>query len=120
MANARNWRCRVQIYTPGVINADLEGDTHPGLGDDEPLTNAFMTEGMPALLAIISDIIHTYHDAPPETLEGARNADLMKRVPSLRVYSSVQGGRYSFYVRYVLNNGAVGGLAKVTVERAPT
>lgn len=120
MANVRNWRCRVQIYTPGAVNADLEADTHPGLGDDVPLTNEFMTEGMPALLAVVSDIIHTYHDVPPETLEGARNSELMKRIPSLRVYASVRGGRYSFFVRYVFPGGDTGGLAEVTVERAPT
>jgi len=90
----------VRLYRIVNGSGTLEADTHEGLGDMAPLDTREAHKGMHAVLTTVTQMIHGFHDKPPETIEGARMIDLTKRIPTIRVYVSSHGGRTVLQVPY--------------------
>ena len=115
--NTKTWRYRVQIMAHGPeASAIVEADTHPGEPNDAELDDSFTALGASELMEKVSGVIHDYHALPEETAEGARTKDLMRRIPTLRVYLSTHGGRTTLRIPYTPDN-ATARLALLTVER---
>lgn len=113
--NMKEWRYRVQILDGHLEDTfAIKADTHPD--HDGPLDASFVALGTTALMRAVSEIIHDFHDAPDGTLEGATVADLMRRIPTLRVYLTAHGGRTSLRIPYTAN-GNTEMLARLSVER---
>ena len=115
--NEQTWRIRVQLWKfsqkgDGVAMAD----THPDWPEGQPLDDSEAHKGMMTALSAVSRMIHDFHEATPETIEGARVADLAKRVPTIRVYVSNHGGRTVLQVPYTPDNN-VAWKAFVTIQR---
>lgn len=114
--NEQTWRIRVRLYRQAEGANVLEADTHEGLPDMAPLDASEAHKGMTAVLAAVSKMIHLFHDKPPETVEGARMVDLVKRIPTIRVYVSSHGGRTVLQVPYTPDN-ATAWRGFVTIQR---
>ncbi len=115
--NEQVWRIRVRLYRfDDKGTGELMADTHDGLDELAPLDERESHRGMSAVLAVVTQMIHGYHDKPPETIEGARSLDLSKRIPTIRVYVSNHGGRTVLQVPYTPDNN-VAWKAFVTIQR---
>lgn len=111
--NEKEWRLRLRIYDS---SGTLVADTHPDLGENASVNRDETTVGIVPMLERVSAIIHDFHGAPPDTMEGARTADLVKRVPSIRVYMSQHAGRCAVRVPYTPDN-ATSWKALATIQR---
>lgn len=109
--NSRWWRWRLRIYT-----TELVADTHPDREPDAPLTAEYRSKGTPAMFDAVSATLHDFHNAPPETMAGARFSDLIQRTATLRVYLSARGGRADLRIPYT-PDGNSAAYAMLTVER---
>ena len=78
----------------------LEADTHPDWPLTLPLDDSERHVGLIAALGVIADMIHRFHEKPNDTIDGARMSQLMRRVPSIRVYVSTGRGRADFQIPY--------------------
>lgn len=93
-SNDRWWRFRLQIWT-----TELEADTQPGeLPGDRPLE--LSAKGSLAMMTAVSELLHDFHGKPYDTMDGARVAELMMRIPTLRVYLSNRGGKADIRIPY--------------------
>lgn len=114
--NEKLWRIRVRLYRQTAGANVLEADTHEGLDDMAPLDDREVHLSIPAVLEAVHNMIHSYHDQHPNTIEGARILDLTKRIPTIRVYLSNHGGRTVLQVPYT-PDGATAWRGFVTIQR---
>ena len=102
--NEQIWRIRVRLFRIDGGSGVLEADTHEGVPEMAPLDEREAHRGMSAVLKVVTDMIHQFHDKPPETIEGARSFELAKRIPTIRVYVSSHGGRTVLQIPYTPDN----------------
>lgn len=116
--NTQHWRLRLRIYGASGSGTELvlQADTHPDDGEETPLNDEIVAEGHMGVMEEVSAIIHGYHGAPPETIEGARLRDLVRRIGTLRTYLSAHGGRTTIKLPYTPDH-ATSWHAVATVER---
>lgn len=114
--NEQIWRIRVRLYRFHDASGVLEADTHEGFADQAPLDDREAHRGMSAVMEAVHNMIHSFHDAHPNTIEGARVTDLMRRIPTVRVYVSSHGGRTVLQVPYTPDNEKTW-RAFVTIQR---
>lgn len=115
--NEQTWHIRVQLFRfANKGEGVLEADTHPDWSESLPLDATEAHKGMWAVLRAVSEMVHRFHEAELETIEGARLAELGKRVPTIRVYVSSHGGRTKLQVPYT-PDGNVAWKAIVTIQR---
>lgn len=95
--NEKKWHLRLRIFNNG---GELVADTHPDLGADERIDASELCAGMPAALERVSLLLHKFHDIQQDTMEGARVRDLVKRIPTIRVYMSQHNGRCTIKIPY--------------------
>lgn len=111
--NEKTWHLRLRIFDS---SGELQADTHPDVHPDASVDGAESRVGMQPMLELISSIIHAYHELPADTAEGARMRDLLRRVPTIRVYMSQHNGRCSFKIPYT-PDGATAWQAFATIQR---
>ena len=119
--NEQTWRIRVQIYKTvnikGVFRpADLMADTHPDHLEHDPLDASEEHRGIQAVLDAVSAMVHAFHNAPPDTIEGARSRDMARRIPTIRVYISTGNGRAVVRFPYT-PDGETAWCAVMTIQR---
>lgn len=111
--NEKRWNLRIAIFND---SGELVADTHPDLHPDAPIDGSESCDGMSVAMERISLLLHGYHGANHDSMEGARVRDLVKRVPTIRVYMSQHQGRCSFKVQYT-PEGSTQWRARVTIQR---
>lgn len=95
--NEKKWHLRLRIFDSGN---HYHADTHPDLGVDEYVDDSELCDGLPGTLERVSTLLHQFHNLPQDTMEGARMRDLVKRVPTIRVYMSQHSGRCTIKIPY--------------------
>lgn len=111
--NEKTWHLRLKIFDN---SGELVADTHPDVHPDASVDTSETCRGLPTALERFSALIHGYHDAPLDSIEGARMRDLVKRVPTLRVYLSQHRGRCAFKIPYS-PDGATSWQAFAVIQR---